>query len=63
MKECSQKEMQRVARLEIQAWNKVPPGLVMAILFAFVHRLTTGDTVEETFFKSAKTQQQPDYEI
>lgn len=40
----------QVARQEVKAWgHRLPNGLVMAILFAFVHRVTTGETVEETF--------------
>lgn len=39
----------QVARQEAKAWDKLPIGLVMAILFAFVHRVTTRETVEETF--------------
>jgi len=49
----------QVAKQEIEAW-KLPPGLVLAILFAFVHRATTGETVEETFFGPPT---EADYEI
>lgn len=42
----------KVAKLEMAEWNaSVPRGLVMIILFCFIHRVTTGETVEETFFK------------
>lgn len=52
----------RVGRQEIKEWShKLPPGLALAILFAYVHRLTTGETVEETFFQPADPI--PDYEI
>lgn len=53
----------QVAKQEIKEWdNQLPRGLVLAILFAFVHRVTTGETVEETFFK-AKPTVVTDYEI
>lgn len=57
------KEMMKVAKLEIGEWKsaKIPKGLAFAILFAFIHRITTGKSVEETFFPNQK--QQPDYEI
>ncbi len=53
----------KVAKQEMKEWNSsVPRGLVMIILFCFVHRATTGETVEETFFSKS---QDPvlDYEI
>jgi hypothetical protein len=37
---------------EVWRWTRkqtLPEGLVIAILFCFVHRLTTGKTFEETF--------------
>ena len=42
----------KVARLEMAEWraDKIAPGVVLAILFAFIHRVTDGCTVEETFF-------------
>ncbi len=51
----------KVAKLEIPEWRGLPRPLVMMILFAFIHRATTGETVEETFFKPAEPV--PDYEI
>lgn len=58
-------QMIKVARQEIAAWNSarnpLPRGLVLAVLFAFIHRLKTGETVEETFFTSSSPA--PDYEI
>ncbi len=57
--------MTEVARKEIEAWHRglhpLHRGLAMAILFAFIHRYTTGQTVEESFFKSSPIE--PDYEI
>jgi hypothetical protein len=50
----TQKQLIKVARQEIEIWdrsNTMPRGLPIAILFAFVHRVTTGETMEETFFK------------
>lgn len=54
----TRKHLIKVARQEIEEWNpnKLPPGLVMAILFCFVHRVTTGERVEETFFKPKQTE-------
>lgn len=59
----TKKEMIRVAKLEMQEWKpgRMPPGIVLAILFCFIHRLSTGETVEETFFKPAAAP--VDYEI
>jgi hypothetical protein len=45
----TRKELIAVAKLEMKEWKNLPDGLVMAILFAFVHRVTTGETIEETF--------------
>jgi hypothetical protein len=63
----TRKEMIRVAKLEIAEWETckkgkpyMPHGLVLVILFAFIHRLTTGETVEETFFTEPTWS---DYEI
>lgn len=44
----------KIAKLEINSWHTMPRGLVLAILFAFIHRATTGDTVEQTFFPKEK---------
>jgi len=59
------KHLTAVARAEIQTWDSgrkaLPRGLAMAILFAFIHRVTTGETVEETFFGNQPAQ--ADYEI
>lgn len=41
-----------IARDEADRWTRsgrLNRGLVMAILFAFAHRLTTGKTFEESF--------------
>ena len=41
-----------IAKDEAWRWTRkqtLPEGLVIAILFCFVHRLTTGKTFEETF--------------
>lgn len=53
----TRRKMEKVAKLEIREWRDnplVPRSLVLAILFAFIHRLTTGETVEETFFKKGE---------
>ncbi len=39
--------LESVARAEAKEWRNLPSGLVIAILFAFVHRATTGQTVDE----------------
>lgn len=39
-----------IARDEIKRWHGLTPGIPMAILFAFCHRLTTGKTIEQSFF-------------
>lgn len=52
--------MIEVARKEIKAWHKLPPGLPMIILFCFIHRFVTGKTVEESFNSHPV---QTDYEI
>ena len=60
----TQKQLIKVAREEIAVWDgskTMPRGLVIAILFAFIHRVTTGNTVEETFFPQKAVV--PDYEI
>lgn len=58
----TRKHLVKVARLELRAWgSSLPRGLVMAILFAFIHRAVEGESFEETFC----TQPPPaiDYEI
>ena len=57
----TKKELIKVAKLEIAEWRGLPNGIALIILFAFIHRLTTGDAVEETFFKPKRLE--PDYEI
>jgi hypothetical protein len=60
----TQKQLIKVARQEIEVWDRsktMPLGLPIAILFAFIHRVTTGNTIEESFFKPMPAQ--PDYEI
>lgn len=53
----TKKQLIKVAKQEMQEWVNLPPGLVLAILFAFVHRVTEGETVEETFFKQPEPSQ------
>jgi hypothetical protein len=55
----TQRQLTQVAKEEIKEWE-LPPGLVMAILFAYIHRVSTGETFEQTFFPPS---QQTDYEI
>lgn len=47
----SRSQLIKVAKEEIREWKNLPPGLAMIVLFAFIHKVTTGETVEETFFK------------
>ena len=56
----TKKHLIKIAKLEIEQW-RLPAGLAMMILFCFIHRVTEGETIEETFFKPSKIQ--PDYEI
>lgn len=56
----SKSKMIAVAKKEIQAW-KLPNGLALSILFCFIERLTTGQTVEELFFN--RKEPTTDYEI
>lgn len=51
----------KVAKQEIAEWRGLPQGLALAVLFSFIHRVTTGETVEETFFHPKPPV--PDYEI
>jgi hypothetical protein len=59
------KHLIEIAKQEEAAWQQgcrpLPRGIARAILFAFVHRVTTGESVEETFFKTKPTEL--DYEI
>lgn len=57
----TQKHLIKIAKLEIDEWRNMPRGLVLAILFCFIHRATTGNTFEETFLKPK--QFESDYEI
>lgn len=62
MKRLTKKHLIGIAKLEMAEWkSSLTPGLVMAILFAFIHRVTEGETIEETFFKTPDPE--PDYEI
>jgi hypothetical protein len=57
------KQLTKIAKLEVEAWGyNLPRGLALAILFSFIHRVTTGETVEETFFQKGNYVE-PDYEI
>ncbi len=51
----TKKELIAVAKEEIAVWVDMPRGIPMAILWAFIHRVTTGETVEETFFSNKQT--------
>jgi hypothetical protein len=62
----TRKHLIKVAKQELAEWQDgrpggLPRGVALAILFAFIHRATTGETVEETFFR--KPEPVCDYEI
>lgn len=57
----TKKNLIKIAKAEIEMWHGLPPGLVLAILFAFVHRVTEGESIEETFFGGERPA--CDYEI
>jgi hypothetical protein len=61
----TRKHLIKVAKQELAEWDDgprgLPRGLALAILFTFIHRATTGETVEETFFR--KPEPVCDYEI
>ena len=57
----TRKQLIKVAKLELEEWRGLPRGIALAILFSFIHRVTTGETVEETFFPEKSPA--PDYEI
>lgn len=62
MKRLTKKHLIDIAKLEMREWKpSLGNGLVMAILFAFIHRVTEGEDIMTTFFRP----QQPveDYEI
>lgn len=53
----------KIAREEVSAWTRsgrLSEGLVMAILFTFIHRYTTGRTFEESF---GEKESELDYQI
>jgi hypothetical protein len=57
----TKKQMIKEAKAEIAAWN-LPNGLVLAILFAFIHRISEGETIEE-FLDRCKPPAREDYSI
>ena len=60
----TQKKLIKIAKQELEIWDRsktMPRGLPIAILFSFIHRVTTGETVEETFFREKFPA--PEYEI
>ncbi len=57
----TRKHLISTAKLEIAEWHTLPPGLVMMILFAFIHRAVEGESIEQTFFKP--TTPPVDYQI
>ena len=58
----TKKELIAVAKDEIAVWVGLPRGIVLSILWAFIHRITTQETIEETFFHS-KINPNTDYQI
>jgi len=53
----TKRDLVRTAKLEIEEWPELPQGLALAILFAFIHRVTEGERVED--FLDRITNQQP----
>lgn len=58
----TRKHLIKAAKLEIELWHTLPPGLAMIILFCFIHRITEGESFEETFFKPQPAVPPPEYE-
>lgn len=57
------KSMIEVARLEIDAWTKkghFTKGVILAILWSFIHRYTTGQSIEDMF---GGEKPEPEYQI
>lgn len=46
----NEKELIKVAKEEIEKWHGLPSGLVLAILWAFIYRVTRGRSIECDFF-------------
>lgn len=57
----SEKKLIRIAKDEIKRWHNLNRGLALAILWAFIHRITTGKTIEDSFFGGGSVN--TDYEI
>ena len=52
----TEKKLIAIAKQELQEWDKLPPGLAMAILWAFIYRVTHGRTIEEDFLSDHGTE-------
>lgn len=64
-KRHSGKAIYQIAKEECDAWCKTgrqSRGTVMAILFSFCHRYTTGETIEELLDRCS-SKMEADYEI
>lgn len=57
----NRENLYRVARMELREWRGLDRGIVLAILFCFIHRVTTGERVEDTFFNCGE--RWDDYQI
>ena len=60
----TKKQLIKIAKLEIEEWSGpkgLPKGIALIVLFCFIHRVTEGETVEQTFFKPKPAT--GDYEI
>lgn len=58
----TEKKLIRIAKQEIEQWHTLPPSLVLAILWAFIYRITRGRPIEEDcLFKQQESVQ--DFQI
>ncbi len=50
-----------IAKEEVDRWKPGFKGTALAVLFCFIHRLTTGKTFEESF--NTNHAKEPDWQI
>jgi hypothetical protein len=46
----SEQDLIAVAKEEMKEWHTLPTGLTLAILWAFIYRVTRGRSIEQDFF-------------
>jgi hypothetical protein len=59
--QCRVSPLFAIARDEVNRWKPGFRGVALAVLFCFIHRVTTGKTFEESFNSNHKAE--PDYQI